>query len=357
MKRILPLGLVVLAITGLIGLSAYRHQQAVTPLHAATFPGHIGYPEFSPDGRLLALVMDQGVALWDVAGWKQTKLLPCDARYIYWTPNGKELITLGDHEAGPHPYPYHPEADVMRWDVASGKPLMIIPIHNASAYFFSMSISSDLTMLFVQGTQQRPAQVWDIVAGKMILSLPYRSLWEANFSSDHRFLVGVVSRKKSDLHLWDVKTWQELSVLKGQTDGVRCACFSPDSKLLATGTEKQITLWNTTTWQPVRVLPAKFGDLFRMRFSHDGTRLGAGGRFENDEKKTFDFYWMLWNPLTGKQITEIHHSYFWGFLPGSRLIITENAGEPTTQLNEQNMMLWNGTMGERASGLTKASDL
>lgn len=245
-KRLLPLGL---AIAVLLGILAVRHHQAVTPLHVATFPGHLSDPEFSPDGRTLAVVTDQGVALWDVAGWKQIKLLPGHARYAYWTPDGKTIVTLGDH--GIDLWPNHTDADVIRWDVASGKPGKIILIPNTSAYWFALSISSDLTKLFIQGTQTKPARVWDIENGKMILPLPFNHLWEPHFSPDGQFLVGVNSGQKPYLHLWDARTWRELPTLKGQTTEIKCARFSPDSKLLATGNEKQITLWNTTTWQPV----------------------------------------------------------------------------------------------------------
>lgn len=67
-------------------------------------------------------------------------------------------------------------------------------------------------------------------------------------------------------------------VLKvGPLSPVAAVAFSPDGKLLVTGTYGRVTIWDLTTGKPVRVLTNVLGAVNDLRFSPDGKLLVVAG--------------------------------------------------------------------------------
>ena len=68
-----------------------------------------------------------------------------------------------------------------------------------------------------------------------------------------------------------------LKILEGHTDIVKCVCFSPDGKLIAScSDDKTIRLWDADSGVPVHEQLAHTGGVGSIAFSSDGRRLVSG---------------------------------------------------------------------------------
>lgn len=309
----------------------YRHKDA--PLVTIPLNSTVRSVEFSPDGRMVAACTKSGVALYSTADWKQKRFLPGHTDFVYWMPDHTTVITWGSyviHYGSPR---FQVLNDLARWNVSTGAQVYkrsfplgsIVAIsHDANLLAFS----SSRTVIFI-----------DSATGLSTRTLFPLNAFEPQFSPDGRYFASVAAglNKTNPIRIWDLRTWQEVS--RRQLIQASCLCYSPDGKMLATGTNTTITLWDTATWQVVRTMPAHFKYLFRLRFSSDGTRLAGGGRFERDYPQTKgpDFFWTLWDPNTGEHIADIHHSYFWEFVPKSLLAYTA----------DNNISYWDEKDGEQ----------
>ncbi len=57
------------------------------------------------------------------------------------------------------------------------------------------------------------------------------------------------------VHLWDGSTYQQLATLQGHTDSVNCVAWSANGKLLASGSEDEtVRLWDGSTYQQLVTL-------------------------------------------------------------------------------------------------------
>jgi WD40 repeat protein/adenylylsulfate kinase-like enzyme len=94
--------------------------------------------------------------------------------------------------------------------------------------------------------------------------------------------------------LWDTSTGKEIKTLTGHTNSVYAVSFSPNGKLLATGSrDNTVKLWDTTTGKQIKTLTGHKNWLTAVSFSPNG-KLLATGSDDNTVK--------LWDTTTGKQI-------------------------------------------------------
>lgn len=69
----------------------------------------------------------------------------------------------------------------------------------------------------------------------------------------------------------------ELTLQVGPLPPVAAVCFSPDGKLLATGTYGRVTVWDLATAKPRKVLTNVLGAVNDLKFSPDGKLLAVAG--------------------------------------------------------------------------------
>jgi hypothetical protein len=132
----------------------------------------------------------------------------------------------------------------------------------------------------------------------------------------------------------------EYNRLEGHQNFVISMSFSPDGKILATGSlDKTIKLWNVATGKEIRTLQGHQNHVVSVSFSPDGKTLATGSA-----DKTIK----LWNPATGKEIGNLQgHEIYSGnvsFSPNSQVLAT-------TSDDEYKIKIWNLSTGKEIGNL------
>ena len=150
-------------------------------------------------------------------------------------------------------------------------------------------------------------------------------VWAAVYSPDGtRIATGSVD---GTVRIWDAASGKELLTWQaGAQDPVNSVAFSPNGKFLATGTDSGITrIWDVSTGRELQALQGHFDAVVHVAFSPDGNRLATA---------SFDGTSKVWDLSTGKELFSLREEstgfqVFWVvFSPdGSRIATsgTENS--------------------------------
>jgi WD40 repeat protein len=253
--------------------------------------GHTYFGEcvaFSKDGqRLASSGLDGTVRIWDATP----------------APSGQELLTL-KHDDEVWSVAFSPDGQriasssfdktVRLWDATTGDPLLRLPL---SSHGTLVAFSCDGKRL-ASISRDKTARIWDATTGaeQSVLPTPNDHLYGVTFSPDGRFLlvddVGGQPGKEGGSHavtVWDAQAGQTsprvIGVVGRHNEDIWCLKFSPDGKLLASGSnDGNVKLWH---WDPARPgQPQEPVRSFRVRnygfgdcvaFTPDSQRLVTAG--------------------------------------------------------------------------------
>jgi WD40 repeat protein len=191
---------------------------------------------FSPDGMYLVATAMQFVSLWNLRTGTETAEVNHDSTapnissnqgYGLFSPDGQSVVLV----AGRAIQLYHAD---------SGKRLLNV----TSDYSPIVRLSPDGSRLAV--IQKSGVQVWQTSSGTLLFAVDepaeYPDIGFKEFSPDGAILF--LGKQDGLLQLWDAHTGKLLTTLKGHTEYVYEALFSPDWTLLLTvGADLTARLW------------------------------------------------------------------------------------------------------------------
>jgi len=193
---------------------------------------------FSPDGRVVATADNNGtVHIVSVPDGRLLKAFRAFSNYtaevVFDPVDPNTLVAVGDHQT------------VKVIDLRSGAVIESLPGDNDPIYGVALAVSPDGKLL-ATAAPHRSATIWTTRGAHLVATLSgnENSLSGISFSPDGRTIATVGGR---DAALWDVATGTRLSMLPPLASTLDHVQFSPDGNLLATGstTDGTVYLWKT----------------------------------------------------------------------------------------------------------------
>ena len=215
------------------------------------------YGDFSPDGRLLTVGMDEGTRLWDLASGRELAALPAGTIYAYFDrkEGGERIPSTKDSPravlltCGP--------AGLLRWPFSSGDPAAPHPSLGpprqlspfARAWFSRTPDGRTLGVVTQEGSSNK---LVDLETGTVRKELGSHPQGEVRaLSGDGRWAASC-GWHSDRVRLWNAETGRMVHewVVGRQTN----VFFTPDSHTLIISRGDEFSFWDVATLQPIRRL-------------------------------------------------------------------------------------------------------
>ena len=182
-------------------------------------------------------------------------------------------------------------------------------------------------------------KLWEAATGKLLATLQGHgdSVWSVAWSPDGKILASGSGDKT--VKLWEVATDKLLSTLQGHTDAVTSVAWSPDGKILASGsTGRMMMLWEAPTGELLSSSQGHTDAVYSVAWSPDEKTLASGSR---------DHTVKLWETATGKQLASLE-----GHTDEVNSVAWSPDGKtPASGSRDQTVKLWEAATGKLLSTL------
>jgi WD40 repeat protein len=288
-----------------------------------TEPGLIQNVVFTPDSKYIAsLFSDNSIRIFDAnTGTIVTTFKEAPNRSsgeLMFDTKGNLLFVSSQ------------EDNLIIWDVMTKKKTLILSHQQVSSGSNNFALSPDGRLLatdyreYKNGSDAYGILLWNLDSGKLLARLSGHAHWILSlaFSPDAKLLASGSQDKSA--RIWDMETLKSVKVLTGHQESVTCLAFTPGGELLITGSDdKTIRFWSIESGTEHKTLQMP-GAVESVAYCPSSTffaaRLGGTGLGSGDSGV------VLWNlrkqniPVKLKQKGHLSHGI--SFSSNSDLIVT-----------------------------------
>jgi WD40 repeat protein/serine/threonine protein kinase len=229
--------------------------------------GSTWWMDQSPDGKVLAVPLDEDVALFEARTGRYSRSLKGPGGRLLWVTfsrDGRSLAATSWYEAGP--------STARVWDLRTGRELFTSQIPDFKGFCFPV-FTPDGKQLVLEGNDK--IHVWNSRSGEEIQTLELRpgGVVRMCFSPDGRRLaMALYLGKCVKVFDWDGKKLAEVPKQMGHEFAAEAVVYSLDGKYLASGDKQRFHLWDASTLELIRTVETPSSQL---AFAPDGPTLFA----------------------------------------------------------------------------------
>ncbi|MGH8247609.1 MAG: WD40 repeat domain-containing protein, partial [Gammaproteobacteria bacterium] len=231
----------------------------------------LAFVQFSPDGKQILTVADQGDAvLWDAVSGQRLRRLAS----LYAQGRGASTLLAASFS------PDGNRVALVDWepavcDVATGKALFTLEGHTTQVRDIGYSPSGEW---LVTASEDHTARIWRAATGKSMAVMPHDAevIW-AMFSPGGQWIVTRTAEDKV-IRVWDAASRKKVSEIDVRPKELASFALSPDGNFLVTALEEHTAeVFETRTGARLAELIGHTGPVRSPSFSLDGQRIVTAG--------------------------------------------------------------------------------